>query len=153
MAKPEPTTAWVVIALGPELLFVALPFIVYFIVLWAKGDFGHFFYMPELSLASAVLLGQAIARFIAGILVAARTAKKSTAADDKQGHDLVVLFLTFAIVLGLVPVLVVLVLVVIAPERSTNLAWAQGILFMWTVVLYAVLAGMGQYLLSDEQRR
>lgn len=144
MAKPEPNTADVVVALGPELLFAALPFIVFAIVLWAKGNLGHFFYMPELSLASAVLLGQAIARFTAGVLVAIRTAKKGS-------HEFVVLILTFALVLGLVPVLVVLVLVLMAPGPNTNLAWAQGVLFMWTIILYAVLAGMGQLLLAEEK--
>ena len=144
MAKSDINTADVVVALGPELLFAALPFIVFAIVLWAKGNLGHFFFMPELSLASAVLLGQAIARFTAGVLVGIRKAKKGR-------HEPVVLFLTFALVLGLVPVLVVLVLVLMAPEPTTNLAWAQGILFLWTACLYAVLAGVGQALLAEEE--
>jgi hypothetical protein len=152
MAKPELTTAGVVVVLGPELLFAALPFIVFAIVLWAKSDLGRFFYMPELSLASAVLLGQAIARFTAGVLAAITTARTATSTDNKFAHALTVFILTFAIVLGLVPVLVVLVLVVMAPEPNTNLAWAQGILFIWTAALYAVLASMG-LLLSDEQGR
>jgi hypothetical protein len=99
--------------------------------------------MPELSLASAVLLGQAIARFTAGVLVGIRTAKRGK-------HEPVVLVLTFALVLGLVPVLVVLVLVLMAPTPNTSLAWAQGILFIWTLVLYALLAGIGQLLLAEE---
>jgi hypothetical protein len=144
MAKSESNTADVFVALGPELLFAALPFIVFAIVLWAKGDLGHFLYMPELSLASAVLLGQAIARFTAGALVVTRTIKKPR-------PEPVILFLTFANVLGLVPVLVVLVLTLMAPVPKTNLAWAQGILFIWTIVLYTVLAGVGQMMLAEEK--
>ena len=99
-----------------KMLFILLPFIVIGMVLVYRGEFGSIFYMPEWSLASSVLFGQAIARFA------------GAAAEGTRGER-VSLTIAVLIVVCLVPSLVILSMALLGNPVTTRLAVAQMVLF------------------------
>jgi cytochrome bd-type quinol oxidase subunit 2 len=108
-----------------ELLFVLLPFIVIGITLGHRGELRTFFYIPEWSIVSAVIVGQAI----------------SKAAYSAMGHtnirkENVNLVIAACIVCLLVPILIVLAIVLISPNVSTTLAITQAIFFLLSGIVF-----------------
>lgn len=127
-----------------EFLFSLLPFIVVGLVLWHQSLLSRFFYLPEMSLATAVLVGQAMARFIA------RAIKSQEGPRQVREHAAASIF-AFALVFCLVPALVLLVLIQLASTThvSDSLAVAQGIVFAWGLVVYAALSALTDYTMAQ----
>jgi ABC-type polysaccharide transport system permease subunit len=89
--------------LGAEFMFILLPFVVSGIVFSYKGDYSKMLGMHEWSLAASVLIGQSLVKFISGMLANR---------DVYTAHwERVALAISFLIVAGLVPSLIILSLV------------------------------------------
>jgi hypothetical protein len=110
-----------------EMLFVLLPFLVSAIVLIVRGNLTSFFFRSEWSLVAAVLMGQAIAKFI-----------NLTAGRQVHRHRLV-LIVTIMIVVGLVPPLVLHALTS-AGEVTAGIAITQVTFFLLSLVTLMAVA-------------
>jgi hypothetical protein len=109
-----------------EIAFVLLPFAVIAMVFIYQGHVGKVFYLPEWSLAAAVMIGQAIAKFTRLIT---RVKVRSMPATT-----LVVSMVVFL----LIPTLVLLSIMLLAAEITRTMATVQLILFciVMTVFLF-----------------
>ena len=125
-----------------ELAFLLGPFVVIGFAYFYKGDLHDVLYTPYWSIASAVLIGQALVRFIVRML-------QSNAHDPSIAWERVTLVFSLLIVLVLIPSLVVLLLVLISTQPSTYLAVAQLILFVLAFSLYLVLGWISQDMMSN----
>jgi hypothetical protein len=107
-----------------ELLFVLLPFIVIAITLGHRGELGTIFFMPELSIVSSVISGQAIVKFAQTTM--GRKVKKPRA----------VLVISALLVCLLVPVLVILSIVLSSQSISIPLAVTQTFIFILSAFVF-----------------
>jgi ABC-type polysaccharide transport system permease subunit len=128
---------------GAEFLFILLPFVVSGIVFSYRGEFSRLLYMPEWSLAASVLVGQALVKFISGMLA---NSGKYTVHWER-----IALAISFLIVLCLVPSLIILSLVLSADAPSRGLAIAQLVMFVIGVGVFFVFGGGGEALMRDEE--
>lgn len=129
--------------LGAELLFILLPFVVTGIIFSSKGDFSKLLYIPEWSLAASVLIGQAMVKFISGIL-ANRTSYSAS-------WERVALAISFLIVVCLVPALIVLSLILVAATPSNGLALLQVLLFILGIIVFFTFGGGGETLMRHKE--
>jgi len=125
-----------------ELVFLLVPFVVIGLAYLYKGDLRNIIYAPYWSIASSVLIGQALIRFIIRLL-------QSNAHDPAISWERVTLVFSVLIVLGLVPSLLVLLLVLISPQPSLNLGVAQLILFVFGFSLYLAFGSTAQDMMSN----
>lgn len=118
-----------------EVLFMILPFVVTGIVFSYQGVLLKLIYLPEWSLASSVLMGQALVKYISAIL--------SSQNRTELPWQRVALNLSFLIVLGLVPSLLILSLVLIAEpySYSNRLAVSQIVLFIFGLISFFIFGG------------
>jgi hypothetical protein len=125
-----------------ELAFLLVPFVVIGFAYLYKGDLRNVLYSPYWSIASSVLIGQALIRFIIRLL-------QSNAHDPAISWERVTVIFSVLIVLGLVPSLLVLLLVLISTQPSLYLGVAQLILFVLGFSLYLALGWTGQDMVSN----
>ncbi len=125
-----------------ELVFLLAPFVVVGFAYLYKGDLRNIIYTPYWSIASSVLIGQALIRFIIRLL-------QSDAHDPAISWERVTVIFSVLIVLGLIPSLVVLLLVLISPQPSINLGVAQLILFVFGFALYLAFGSTVQDIMSN----
>jgi hypothetical protein len=125
-----------------ELAFLLGPFVVIGFAYFYKGDLHDLLYTPYWSIASAVLIGQALVRFIVRML-------QSNLHDPSIAWERVTLVFSLLIVLVLIPALVVLLLVVISTQPSFFLGVAQLILFLVAFSLYLVLGWIAQDMMAN----
>jgi hypothetical protein len=132
----------------PELVFAVLPLVVLALVLAYLRKTGlHILSSPEWAFGSAVLFGQAIVRFVSGLI-------RSGRADN----EMVALVVSLLLVLGLVPALIVLALVLHASEGSHSemphwLIMLQIFQFVGAIIVYLFFGGMGGLWLHSEAAR
>jgi hypothetical protein len=124
-----------------ELAFLLMPFIVIGFAYLYKGDLHNVLYTPYWSIASTVLIGQALIRFIIRLL-------QSNAHDPELSWERVTVIFSVLTVLGLVPSGLVLLLVLISAQPSFYLAMGQLILFVFGFSLYLVLGLTGYEMVS-----
>ena len=125
--------------LGAEFLFILLPFIVSAIVFSYKGDYSKLLRIPEWSLAASVLIGQSLVKFISGMLANR---------DSYKAHwERVALAVSFLIVLGLVPSLIILCLVLLDGLASTGLMISQVFIFALAVAAFFAFGAGGEALM------
>ena len=122
------------ILLSSEFLFVVLPLLVVFIVLWVRGRTSEILTTPEWSFAAAVLVGQTLVRVV----------NFSTFSFVRPRWERIVLTVAILIVLGLVPALIVLGLVLAGGAAIARLAAAQLAVAAWAVVLFFALGQPAQ---------
>lgn len=140
-----------------ELLFVALPFIIYMATFLNKGKFGRFWELPEWSFAATVLCGLTMIKFVTGILshpVNFRTAR-------------VALFMILVLLVGVLS-LVVLWLVldktVMPGDQSaaaghaeqplpSGLFWAQFGVLLLSLLAFILLGGAGEWNKLEGERK
>lgn len=125
--------------LGAEFLFILLPFVVSGIVFSHKGDYSKLLRMPEWSLAASVLIGQSLVKFISGML-ANRTVYTAR-------WERVAFAISFLIVIGLVPSLIILALVLLEGAESLGLTIAQGVIFGVGVLAFFAFGAGGEALI------
>jgi hypothetical protein len=106
-----------------DLCFILLPFIVIAIVLAFTGRIRELLYIPEWSIATPVIVGQAISRMVSGVI---------NRSVDKEP---IVFMLCAIIVVLLVPSLIILGFVLEAPRVTTAMAATQMVLFIAGVVV------------------
>lgn len=117
-----------------ELLFVFLPFIVIAITLAHQGELGSILSIPEWSIVTAVITGQAIVKFASfGI---GRTAV------HKQN---IVLILSILLVCLLVPILVILAIVLTSSKISITLKATQAVFFGLGIIAFFVACRLDYY--------
>jgi len=122
----------------PELTFAILPLLVLTLVFVYLGeDVPKILASPEWSFGSAVLFGQAIVRFVSGMIQ-----------SGKAKSEMVALVVSMLLVLGLVPSLAVLALVLHAAEGPSQavpkwLVDAQVVQFVGGIIVYLWFGGMG----------
>jgi hypothetical protein len=113
--------------LTAEIILTLLPFIVDAIVLAYKGELKNIFLIPEWSIASSVLMAQALLKFISFVL----------AYDPERvdrGKALLVSAVLIVICLG--ASLVILSLVIFIDKPTRGLAIAQIVLFFFGIILF-----------------
>ncbi len=122
-----------------EMLFVFLPFIVIGIILAHRGEFSTLFFVPEWSIVSAVIAGQAVVKFAsAGVGVKIRVQKENF-----------VFLISIVLVCLLVPILIVLALALTSPSVSIKLATAQAVLFLFSAIIFWFANTIIHYVNSD----
>lgn len=108
-----------------EYLFIFLPFLVIGIIKIYKADFSTFFQAADWSFAASILFGQVIVKLVSGLVI-----------HSKAKWQRVVVLLSFILVLGLVPSLVVLALILIDGGVSSFLVKTQLVLFSLASVVF-----------------
>jgi hypothetical protein len=128
------------VSIVPELLFCLLPLLVLSLTLiFVDKSIMHLLASPEWSFASAILLGQAVVRFVFGA-TSNRRAKRKVAA----------LIVAAIIVLELVPALAVLSFTIISHENlgAENVpGWLVGLqlfLFLMSILTFVAIGGVGE---------
>ena len=125
--------------LAAEVLFTILPLLLVFGVLFHVHNSRRLFTYPEWSFGAAILFGQALVKFVSGLM------RGSTVAIGP-----VVLAVVLIIVLGLAPSLLVLTLTLLSweptnvPGPATWLQVVQVILFFLGGLAYMVLGTVGE---------
>ena len=99
-------------------MFIFIPFLVIGIVKIYKSDFSTFFQAADWSFAASILFGQVIVKLVSGSVI-----------HRKSKWQRVVVLLSFILVLGLVPSLIVLALILIDGGTSSFLIIMQLVLF------------------------
>jgi len=126
------------VAILSELLFVLLPLLVLLIVFIHTGKgLWNLMASPELSFASAILMGQTIVKFVSGTSIA-----------GTRSWERIAFTVSIIIVLGLVPSLIILSLVLTTTNVSSGLVWAQVAFFIISVLVFIALGGAGQLFLK-----
>lgn len=125
-----------------ELAFLLVPFVVIGFAYLYKGDLRNVLYTPYWSIASSVLIGQALIRFIIRLL-------QSKTHDPAISWERVTVIFSILIVLGLIPSLLVLLLVLISTQPSLYLGVAQVVLFVFGFSLYLAFGWTGQDMVSN----
>lgn len=115
--------AWFILL--SEYLFIFLPFLVIAIIKIYKSDFSTFFQAADWSFAASILFGQVIVKLVSGSVI-----------HPKAKWQRVVVLLSFILVLGLVPSLVVLALILIDGGVSNFLVNMQLTLFFFASVVF-----------------
>ncbi|MDQ1591607.1 MAG: hypothetical protein QOG71_2234 [Pyrinomonadaceae bacterium] len=116
-----------------EVLFIILPFIVTGIVFSYQGVPLKIIYLPEWSLASSVLMGQALVKYISNIL--------SSKGQRNLHWERVALSLSALIVFGLAPSLLILSLILVTDPFSKGLAISQIVLFLLGLLAFFFFGG------------
>jgi hypothetical protein len=124
-----------------ELAFLLGPFVVVGLAYLYKGDLHTVLYTPYWSIASSVLIGQALIRFIVRLL-------QSNAHDPSISWERVTVIFSVLVVLGLIPSMLVLLLVLISPQPSFYLAVAQLVLFVFGFSIYLAFGWTAQDMMS-----
>ncbi len=121
-----------------ELLFVFLPFIVIGITLMHRGEFPSIFFIPEWSIVSAVVTGQAIVKLASAGIGRAHVRKES-----------IVLVISALLVCLLVPVLIILAITLTSPNVSRNLAITQAVCFLLSVLSFWIACLVENYVRDE----
>jgi hypothetical protein len=116
-----------------ELLFVILPFIAIAMSLLHRGELRTIFYLPEWSIVSAVIVGQAIVKLVSSVL------------GEPVYKEPVLLTLSVMLVCLLVPILILLTMVLTEDKVSNNQAIAQAVIFSFSAALYWIFAATDAY--------
>ena len=123
--------------LGAEVTFALLPLLVVLMVMIYAGRFPLLFSSPEWSFGAAILFGQAVVKFVAGL------ARAGAAAPGP-----VALVVTLVVVFGLVPSLIILTMLLLSAESlrcpALWLEASQILLFFCAAILYLVLGTVGE---------
>lgn len=123
--------------LTAEVAFAVLPLLTLLMVLLYTSHQRHLFASPEWSFGAAILFGQAVVKFVAGL------ARAGAAAPGP-----VALVVTLVVVFGLVPSLIVLTMTLHSSEVGTfpnrGLQVAQVVLFCGGAIIYLLLGVIGE---------
>lgn len=135
------------ISIFPELLFCLLPLLVLGLTLvFVDKSILFFLASPEWSFASAILLGQALVRFVFG-----------TTSNRRARQKVVALIVSAIIVLELVPALAVLSFTIITHEKTgaENVpGWLVGlqlVIFFLSVLTFIAIGGIGEAIAGDSE--
>jgi hypothetical protein len=138
----DPTVGNTLSLLVSEVLFIILPLIVLAIVLTYQRKSFELFHTPEWSFISTIIFGQILLKIIAAAL----------SSKDFQWQR-IVFTAAFLIVLGIVPSLLILTLVLVSDTPSNTLAIAQLVLCFVSIILFFLLGGAGQYVITQQEHK
>jgi len=129
-------------SLWAELLFTFLPFLIIALVSIYKNGTEKLLYIPEWSLAASILIGQAIVKFITGLLPFGRN----------LNLGVVSLVISSLIVLLLAPSLIVLALIMTLEDLPISIALIQVFLFIVAVIIFLFLGRINRriYIQSND---
>jgi ABC-type polysaccharide transport system permease subunit len=133
-----------------ELLFLALPLIIYGGIFGYKGRFSQLWALPEWSFAAVVLCGLTLTKFTSGIL------------SKAEGFQMerVLLFIVIPLIVGVLSLLVLFFVLneTIAPANQQAgqaaaaekplpswLFWAQLVIFLISLLCFILIGGTGEY--------
>ncbi|CAI2302574.1 hypothetical protein ACEWBT_23425 [Vibrio parahaemolyticus] len=135
-ASKSNQNAWLILL--SEYLFIFLPFLVIGIIKIYKSDFATFFQAADWSFAASILFGQVIVKLVSGSVI-----------HKHAQWQRVVVLLSFILVLGLVPSLIVLALILIDGGVSEFLVNMQLSLFCLASLVF-FLVGSAAHTMIDE---
>lgn len=121
-----------------EYLFIFLPFLVIGIIKIYKSDFSTFFQAADWSFAASILFGQVIVKLVSGSVI-----------HSKAKWQRVVVLLSFILVLGLVPSLVVLALILIDGGISDFLVNMQLTLFVLASAIFFFVGSAAHAMIEE----
>ncbi len=108
-----------------ELMFVLLPFIVIGIALAHMGEFPTLLFIPEWSIVSAVIVGQAIVKVA-----------NSSVGRVNVDREWIVFAISILLVCLLVPILIILAIALTSTKISITMAIVQAVLFILSCVVF-----------------
>jgi hypothetical protein len=117
-----------------EMLFVLLLIIVIGITLSHRGELGTLFYIPEWSIVSAVICGQAIVKLTS-----------ASVGDRHVIKETIVLIISILLVCVLVPVLIILAITLTSAMISTKMAIAQAVFFLASAAAFWISSAIEYY--------
>lgn len=124
-----------------EILFVWLPFIVIGIAFAHRAESKTLLFIPEWSIVSAVIVGQAIVKF-ASVGLGRSNVDKSLNSIDKS---LMLLIISVLLVYLLAPILIILAITLTSPTVSFRLMIAQHVFFIISCVVFWFASAMVVY--------
>ncbi len=136
-SAPKPSERAGLHIVAAELAFLLVPFVVVGLAYFYKGDLVNLLYVPYWSIASSVLIGHALIRFIIRLL-------QSNGHDPGISWEKVTLIFSLLIIFGLIPSLLVLLLVLISAQPSMYLGVTQLVLFVFALGLYLWFGSIAQ---------
>jgi hypothetical protein len=116
-----------------ELLFVLLPFIVIGIALAHRGEILTIFFIPEWSIVSAVIVGQAIVK-VASAAIGTNVVKPKF-----------IFIMAVVLVCLLVPILSILAILLTSPTVSPGMAITQAIFFILSGVVFFLSSALENF--------
>jgi hypothetical protein len=120
-----------------EVVFAALPLLLIFLIFTHAKKLPEVFTSPEWSFGSAVLLGQALAKFVSGLAKSGRTRPGAAA-----------LVTSLLLVFGLAPALIILAIMLQAEHGTTApslwLEIAQVFYFFAAAFIYVIIGGVSE---------
>lgn len=123
-----------------EVLFVVLPLLVLAIVFLGRGKtWFSLLASPEWSFGAAVLMGQSLVKFVAGV------------SHIGAIWERVALVVSGTIVLGLVPSLIVLSLILTSDHPPIQLVVVQIGFFVLGVIIFILLGTIGGVILAEKK--
>jgi hypothetical protein len=135
------------VSIFPELLFCLLPLLVLALTLiFIEKGIICLLASPEWSFASAILLGQALVRFVFG-----------TTSNRRARQKVVALIVSTIIVLELVPTLAVLSFTIITHEKNGAeqvpgwLIGLQLLMFLLSVLTFLAIGGVGEAIAGNSE--
>ncbi len=129
-----------VAGIAAELMFALLPLLVITIVMIFKEQGGRAFASPEWSFGSAILCGQALVKFVAGL------SKVGKPSWQRVSFAVAALF-----VFGVVPALIVLALMIVAGEHAPMwLVRVQVVIFVISMIEFFVFGTVGHLWLDNK---
>lgn len=127
-----------------ENLFILLPFLVMIIIYFKQDKLSSIFYEPEWSLASTVMIGQSIIKLIHTITKSASKNKNLSFRSYTIGA-----VLSFLVVIGLVPLIIILSLVFLSDKNEDWLMILQIIYFAVALTIFTAM-NVGQIKTEEE---
>ena len=123
-----------------ELLFVAVPILVFALVFWQKNRMSSFWEMPEWSFAATVLFGQTLTKLVSGALAGPEDLRSA-----RLGF-LVGLLIVLAILSSAVLLLVISETVAASTQNplSRGLMVMQFVVFLIAGVLFFIIGGSAE---------
>jgi hypothetical protein len=123
-----------------ELLFVAVPILVFSLVFWQKNTFYSFWEMPEWSFAATILFGQTLTKLVSGALAGPRGLRPA-----RLGF-LVTILIVFAIISSAVLLLVLTQTIGASGQQplSRGLMIAQFVVLFIAIVSFLIIGGSAE---------
>lgn len=120
-----------------DVIFVLFPFVVIGLTRAWEGNAGEILLTPDLSMASAILGGLALGKFVLGLI---------TDRNLNAFRERIVFFIALTLMLVLGPSILLLLLITASPEVPEMVAFIQPILLIIAISLYTTAISISNLL-------
>ena len=124
-----------------DVIFVLFPFVVIGLTRAWEGNAGAILLTPDLSMASAILGGLALGKFVLGLI---------TDRNLSAFRERIVFFIALTLMLVLGPSILLLLLITASPEVPEMVAFIQPILLIIAISLYTTAISISNLLTRSD---